>query len=318
MKLDISEFVVENEALAATESGVIYNGPRSGIEEAWDRLALHYMNRASKESRPEVSEKEFYTHLAHARAENENAVTMYNLCGTVLRTYESHEHLEELGNIKNHIARELGTMLDKRISELEDNIQEEDRVFQEVRGHKREVKVSRSQLQIYTGPLEYVEFGAGNYSKATGLSCKIQFKGMEVSGYYRKPFSNPFEEHGVFLLEDRLIGKYEKLGLTVLIQRERMESSNEVCAGLLSELFCGRDIWELIPKLPVFISRFYLRGIIEKCVKRELIETDTKALCDGVSSVFYVKTESFVVKVDRSDNDMTIFINGCIWALKSE
>lgn len=313
MKLDISEFAVENEILTANESGVVYDSPRSRIEEAWDRLASYYINKTSLENRSEIAEGEFYSFLAHSRVENETAMMVYDLCNrNVLKTYENHEYEEERVNIKRYIVRELGAILGRRIQELEKNIEEEDKLFQEVKSHKHEVKIFRSQLQIYTGPLDYVEFGAENYSKATGLSCRIKFKKVEISGFYRKPTSSPFEEHKISLLEKKLYGRYEKCGITVQITGERIESANEICAGLLSELLCGRDIEELILRLPVFISRFCLRRVLKGCAKKELIETSTDVLCDNVSSIFYVKTENSVVKVDRSSSDMAIFVNGLL------
>lgn len=311
MELDISEFAVENEILTANESGVVYDSPRSRIEEAWDRLALYYIQKTSQENKSEITESEFYNCLAHSRVENETAMAVYDLCSkNVLKTYENREYKEERVNIKKHISKELGTILSRRIRELEENVEKESKVFEEIKSHKCEIKASRSQLQIYTGPLDYVEFGSENCKKSTGLSCKIRFKEVEISGFYRKKALSPFEEHKISLLESRLTGKYEKCGIAVLIQRERVETTNEVCTGLLSELLCGRDIEELILRLPVFISRFCLQRIIKGCAKKELIQTSMDTLCDSVSSVFYVKTEHSVVKVDRSNNDMAIFVNG--------
>jgi len=320
MKLNISDYVSENEVLVANEQGLIRDDPKPKIEETWDKLAEYYTSKAIQENTSELAESEFYAALAHARVDNENALAVNELCNKgILREYENTEFKEERANIKVFIAKELLKIVRNRYIELKNSITDENNLFQALKTLKYESRIINNQLRIHITPTRFVEYEKviGADAETIGLSCKITFKDIIISGFYQVEALNSFEERRIRILEDDLVGKYNFGNVILEISKDNVRSTNDLANAVISELISGSRPRDVILKLPVYFSRYFLAKLICNSSKRKLVQTSTETLCDGLSSAFYVMTDDSIFKIVRSEKDVEMYINGCMIDLKT-
>lgn len=313
MKLNISDFTCENEILSTNEFGLIRNDPKPVIEEEWDKLGGYYTLKSLEDKKSEVSEFEFHNSLAFSRLENENALAIGDLCNQkILKEFEQTEFYEESGNIKIFIANQLFQIISNRYEELKRNIADENEAYQKIKALKYESKIMEGQLRIYITPTEFIDNGKEleQDDQQVGLCCRIRIKGMEFAGCYKTESKNKFEEKKIKLSEAKIVGKYEYGNITVEISKDIVDLENEICTAVICELLGGSDPKDVMSKLPIYFSRFYLGKLIEKSKNIKLVQTSTKICCDGLSSIFYIKSDYCVYKVKRDDLDFEIFSNG--------
>lgn len=308
MRINTSEFVVENKILAANENEVIYDMPRQRIEEAWDKLSVFYTEKSLEENKSEVIENEFYIDLINARVENETVMTAYDLIQkNVINRFECLEPKESKSNIKKHILNEVLSILNRGIEELKENIQDESSFYMEMKSINSEIIISDRSIKISTDLLKYIEYEEFCRLKENkdknGLFCSIKFNGIELKGFHSCERFQSVMDCSSF------IGNYTFKGIEVSIKNEFSDIKNDVITSFIEELYCGKQVNEIISFVPVLFSRYFVFQLTADSIKKVIIETDTKKQIDGLSSTFYVLTDKFVLKVIRGD-DFKIFYNG--------
>lgn len=308
MKVNISDFFVENKIVSTTEQEVVYDLPRDKIQETWDKLAAYYAEQSKEEYKSEMLVEDFHRLLTHAKVENETAVETFGLAKRgVLSCYEASEVKEQKVNIKGVILGDIINILKRRTAELLKNIEDEKEAYSRLRMINTDVKIIDRSLRIYTTPFTFVmhEQLLDSKNKSEGLTCVIKYKRREYRGYCTCP-----KEKTCVVNTLSLEGTFVKNSVEVSIKKEFTDASHPVCTAIIKELYKGTSIELILGNMHVLLSRYYLNELCRNSHQKRIVQTDTKKLVDGLSSSFYVLTEAGVVKVSRSDVDFVVSLNG--------
>lgn len=258
---------------------------------------------------------EFFALLSYSKIENENAIVVNDLIGKgTLREYENHKDKMETVNVKKLIAKEICKILDNRLKELKENIKNENSVYYELKSHNGEVKIRNRQLRVYFGPSNYASKDQiyNDENTINHISCKITYKNFIISGTYSISSQNKYERYRKSIIIKEIIGNYTHGCVKIEIKHDFTDGSNEICIALISELINGASIHDVIPKIPVYISRFVSKKLIKSDEKHEIIKTKTQILCDNLPAVFHIKSPNKIIKVDRSNQNLIICVNGMV------
>ncbi|KAM0680741.1 hypothetical protein GINT2_001014 [Glugoides intestinalis] len=308
MKLNRSDFFVENKIISAGEHGVVYDLPHDRTHEVWDKLSAYYTKKSMEENKSEIQLEEFYNLLFRAKAENQNAAETLSMVKGALGIYDSSETQEQKVNIKSTIRLEVLKILEKRLEELKENVKDEQKVYERLKNVDLDIKVVNKTLKIYDTPFSSVDFNEflEQNDKEDGLTCILKFKDIEHRGFYNEIKSNSW------LTTDykRYEGSYIRNGVTVILKKEYIEETNTVCTAILKEVIRGESINDILDAVPVLLSRFYLKKLSFGSKRKELVQTNTECLQDGLSAVFYYLLDKGVLKVVRMVDGFEMFLNG--------
>lgn len=309
MKINTSEFLVDNKILEANENEVIYDLPRQRIEETWDKLSAFYIQKSLNENETEIIENEFYLDLGNSRVENETAVTTYDLVTkNIIKKYECKEPKEARSNIKKYILGEILSIFRKGIDELKQNIEEEQKFYEEMREINNEIRIFENSIQIATDQYKYIDFEQFIEMKKDkskiGLFCTIKLNGLELKGF-----------HSIAHLKSipdckSLEKSYSKNGIEISLKNEYSDLKNDAITSFINEIYSGKKIEDLVPMISVLLSRYFLSQLIVNSSKKTIIQTDKYKLADGLSAIFYCLTDKCVFKVVREEYDFVLFCNG--------
>lgn len=316
--INVSNLPYRDDIVLLNEQGVFYEQPQSEAEKSWEKYILNNQNKDNEQNK--IKDKaEFNNFINMAKQENELALVTSDLCKKgILKEVEVTESSEDYGNIKNFIIKEVRKIASLRLKELNENVEEEKRVYEEIKNLPYECKLEDGQLKIFTSPYNFLCYCNNNFStdfKTNGLVCEIHFKDIVLKGFYKPEIKNIFEDLEFFDVENKIKGTFIHNNIKVVISEEKQENiinlDNEICKCLLSELYYGGEIQQLICQIPIFISRYFLNKLILDETIKEIIKIkSSEVFHDNLSSLFYVVTENNVYKVERSLSDFKIFKNG--------
>lgn len=308
MKLDRADFFVENKVISAGEHGVVYDLPQDRTQEAWDKLSAYYTNKSMEENKAEIQLEEFYNLLFRSKAENQNATETFSMIKEALGIYDSSETQEQRVNIKATIRLDVLKILEKRLQELQENIKNEQMVYEQLKNINLDIKITNKMLKVYDTPFTSVDFNelTVQKDKVDGLTCIVKFRNIEYIGFYKEGRANSC------LTTDysRYVGCHVRNRLTVILKNEFVEKTSSVCTAIIKEVVHGRSINDILDAIPVLLSRFYLKKLSFESKRRRIVQTNTECLQDGLSAVFYCLLDNGVLKVVRTAEDFEIFFNG--------
>lgn len=307
MGLNLSDFFVENTILSASEQGLVYDLPRDSIQEAWNKLALHYDEKIKEEAKSEILVDEFYRLLACSRVENETAMETFGLVKRgILECYESMETTELRVNIKRVILDGVMVIVRHRLAELRENIQNEADIYGKIRHLAADIKITDRSLRIYPTPLSFITFDCNLLEKKyTGLTCIVRCRDCEYEGHH---VENIEEFAGIDV--STLEGTFQKNGIKIIISNEFSSMTHPVCTAVIKEFLKGKRAESILAEVPVLLSRFQLNELIKSSNQRRLIQSGSKKLIDGLTPTFYIITDMGVVKVMRSKDSFELLLNG--------
>lgn len=312
MKINTADFFVENNIVSATEQELVYEFPRNRMQEVWDKLGVYYSNKSKEENKTDLQLEEFYNMLYKAKQENEVAAETFKLMQqTVLKSYPSSEYKEQHVDIKETIRMDVLKILGNRLEELERNIVEEEKVYKQLKEINFDVRVTNQTLRVYTSPFDSVEFKPESEDYAAddqndGLFCVLKFKDQEYRGFHKTTTRNKYEKVDYKKYE----GCYESTNVKISLQNEYSEQRNPVCDAIIYEVVSGRSIKAIFSAIPVLLSRFHLSNLLSTMKVKKILETKTEKLEDGLSAVFYVITDSGVIKLQRESDSFDVYLNG--------
>lgn len=307
MKLNTSDFFVENKVLAASEQGVVYDLPRDRIQEVWDKLAIHYAEKSKSDYRSEMLTEDFFRLLGQARAENETALETFQLLSSgVLACYDATESKEQRFNIKRVVIDEVLKILRCRRVELRENIERERSTYDKLKDLDANIRIVDGVLRLYTTPFNSLPLDqVFNRKNCCGLLCTVKYRNRSYEGYFGYP---PEKLSTVDFLTFE--GTFRRGDTEVTIKNEFSESTHQICTTIVRELLSGREMKSILPVLPVLLSRFHTNEMTQGSQKKQVIQVGASRLIDGLSPVFYVLTDDSVVKVVRSGDGFEIYQNG--------
>ncbi|ELA42376.1 uncharacterized protein VICG_00474 [Vittaforma corneae ATCC 50505] len=306
MKVNISDFFVENTIVSTTEQDVVYDLPRDKVQEVWDKLSVYYTEKSQEENRSEILVEDFYRLLAHAKVENETAVEAFGLVKRkVLSCYEASDAKEQKVNIKRVILGDVMNILKQRMSELLENIEKEKQIYSRLSMINADVKIVDGSLRVCTTPFSFVTLEQILDDKNEGLTCILKYKSREYKGHCAYP-------KGKFCIVDiaSLEGTFKRHNVEISIKNEFADSKHPICTAIIKELCKGTSIDLILNNVHVLLSRWHLDEVCKNTLRKFIVQTDAKKLIDGFSSVFYVLTDVSVIKVSRSECDFSIRLNG--------
>lgn len=315
--IDVSTLPYRDGIAIVNEQGVFYEQIQTDCEKTWENYNLINQNSGSLEV-DKKNKMDFFNHLGQAKHENELALVTLDLCRkNVLREENVIETGEEAVNIKRFIIGEVVKIISNRRKELQENIKVEIRGFEELKNLPYECNFDNKQLKICTSPYNHIAYGEQEYFntvyRTQGLYCTIYYESMILTGFYKPDIENVFEDLEFFNIESKIIGEYSNHYVKVVISYESngIDAHNEVCKSFLSELYSKTDVQVLLIDLPIYISRYVLDQLLHTATEKQLIyDKSTEFLCDGLPKVFYVLTESHVIKNVRDGFYFKIFIDG--------
>lgn len=312
-KVQISDFLIQNDILTTNETGVFYDCPKSEIEKTWELLVDFYLEKQKKEDKDELNTLEFSNLVLAARNEHESATVTFDLCDkSILKEINITEIQNDYANIKLNIVESTKASLNYFKSQLNSAIEEERRVYKEIRDIPNETTIEDLQLKVNVGSLKYVNFDIEENIEHEGLICKIQYKENTYQGFYKFDFKSKFQYLQDLNNAKLFIGVYKYPNMCVELGfSQNMEYDNPVCKAVIDQLISGNNMEDIVSKIRIYISRFMVSNILRKYKERRLVmDRKYDIQCDSLTEVFYVITESGVINVDRRDGDIRIYING--------
>lgn len=314
MKINSADFPVERRIRFASEDGLVYDDPKSRIEETWDALADYYIKKAEVADAAATRETEFYRCIAQCNVENTTALTVYQLeSQQILASYRTTEAQAEDTNIKPYIIGSIRTILENRRRELEENMRTERAIWDKIRSIRQEVRLVDDEVRVYFDSTNYMRLEkapAAPEHKSKGLSCRICCRGIAISCYARREGMGPYDEAQEHFYEQKTQQSFRRNGLSVEIGQDASCGTNAVCAAVLAELRQGARLADLCSKIVAGLSRYMLSKLLGPHEPAQVLETDGPTAADGRSLVFFAITASNVFKVVRSEASFDIYMNG--------
>ncbi|KAI4291946.1 hypothetical protein PAPHI01_1220 [Pancytospora philotis] len=322
MKIDASEYPVERAVILAGEEGCVHNAPLSSLEDVWNRLALESAARVETEHKDAVQENNFYKELACARVENETALETYRLVAQgIVAEYPAQSYKPKPACIKQFTLAEVRRIIKTRRDELMASMRDEQKVYEQAKSIKYNVKLVNGELRVYFDHEKYTSLtkaGAGSDRKPKGLSCTIVYRGIRLEGYAACAPLSGYEEAEELHREESLLQTFRRGETAIEIAQSVSENRNPLCLFVLAELKGGKPLARLFAEIIVRMSAFFLSSFLRGCEEIRYVNAPGALLSDGRPAVFFaVPYEKCVYKVVRGPLGFNIYLNGHQISFKS-
>jgi len=284
--IDTSDFNLERRMVDSNQETVIYNDPPLAIETEWNAFMKMTLEKNETEKANFTRRQKFIDLLITAKVEAETFATTLSLEDRgILRRYSISEEVKSEACLKEKIREELLGMLGRAKNKIRRMLEKEREDYDVIKKVNLPVELADGRLFFYSNNgnsnvdgaeigLERIEFGnLEQYSsyRPSGIVCRVRYQDMTLEGSVKYEYPNRYEEIIGYLKEKRLIQVFELSGIRIEITNsisnietntstssidaaeEMMEgkedSSNELCKTIIRDLYSGKSISEMFPKI---------------------------------------------------------------------
>ncbi|UYI26731.1 hypothetical protein J0A71_03g05680 [Encephalitozoon cuniculi] len=320
MRLSSTDFPVMNRIAVAREDGIYYEAEKNSLAETWDRLLEYYNERILEDHKEEIEEQELYKMLCKARVEAETGRSVYELIEKgVLEVHKVRPRHVDRCEFKMHILDTCVRLLGKGIFELEDAIRQEGRVWEMVGRIGLPVKLVAGEVRAYVTETEYlVVNGGGDHAypdnwKAHGLTCTIRYLDVYLEGSVSpQSDASKIEMVKEYFLEKSIVQEFTRNGIEIRVAAMEGpgDKKDTICMYVIEELKGGRGIREIFCKVSLYLSRKLIDIVVDGHKECTVLKHKGLILEDGLPEMFFVLTDTKVIKALRQPPDkFEIYVN---------